>query len=121
MLTPKGIITEATTDVYTMLMIIAGVVIAFLLFILVSKNLANMAWNFNIGLFLKIGKKYRAGDILRFGTEEWYIDVMNTYRIIFKRVIKWDSKEITLSKDEMIIGYVEILKSRIVRVGHFGH
>jgi len=117
---PEGIIKAASMDIYSWIMIGIGVVVAFLLVVAVSKNLVNMAWSFNIGLSLKLTKKYRCGDIIKYNSNDWCLDHMNTYRIKFKQVIDFDDKYIILSNEELSISYVDFLKMKILRVSHFG-
>jgi len=117
---PEGLIKTASIDIYSWIMIGIGVVVAFLLVVAISKNLVNMAWSFNIGLSLKLTKKYRRGDIIRYNSNDWLLDVLNTYRIKFKQVIEVKDNQITLSDKELSISYVDFLKMKILRVGHFG-
>ena len=63
----SGIVKQGAIDITQIIIIGVVAVVLFMVYILVSKNFVNMGWAFNVGLFFKYGKKYRTGDILRFG------------------------------------------------------
>lgn len=98
-----------------------NILIIFVLVVLVTSNLKDMTVNYIIGCFIKIFKSYRPRDILEINGKNYYIDNLNTYRIKFLKVVKFDNDnvEITLSREELSIGYSVFLKMKIIRVGRF--
>ena len=118
---PTDIIKEATVDIYAMIMYIIAGIVAFLIVILISKNLTEMAQGYIAGRIIKLKKRHRIRDIYKFGgDDEWYLDSFNTYTLTFLKVLKWDKIEIHLGKDEMILQYLYFIKRPIIKIGRFG-
>ena len=117
-----GIVKQGAIDVTQIIVIGVVVVVLFMIYILIKRNFADMAYNSNIGKFIKMFKSYKTRDILHIDGKDWYVDNLNSYRIKFLEVLEWDKKEgtIKLSDNELSIMYSVFLKMKIHRKGHFG-
>ncbi len=118
---PEDLIRTATEQGYNDLMVIIGIVVAFFFIVVIAKILPNRVQLITTGISLKISKKYKCGDIIRIGDTDWYLDHLNAYRMIFRKVIKWDKTARTIQLDqdeELSIDYIGFLSRPIHKIGN---
>jgi len=118
---PEGIVKAAAFTSYEYVMIVLGILVAFFFIVIVSRIIPNRVQLFLAGVSIKIAKKYVCRDILKINGGEWYIDHLNTYRIVFSKVIEWNKTErwIKLDQDvDLSIDYITFLKMKIHRLGN---
>lgn len=114
------ILASASISLWSIIVGVIGVIVAFFMTVALAKNLSNRAWNMMLGWEVKWKKQYQCRDIFMINGAVWYLDVLNGLRLEFTSVKDWNKEEGTVTTYKGVtlsIAYVTWQHMKIHKLG----